>query len=107
MTRIAFALICFLAAPLGGLRAAEEPDYTSLRNDMVRIVEIGAAITGEDTGIKRLDSRAMTSHEVLHTDVPQPIRRPAEGLVVRGVEMHAPHQRVDRMVLYLTLNVLE
>ncbi len=81
MTRIAFALFCLLAVLLGGPLAAEEPDYASLRNDMVRIVEIGAAITGEDTGVKRLDSRVLEAMREVprHLFVPEVFRPYAYG----------------------------
>ena len=81
MARIALALVWVFAILLGGRLAAEEPNYESQRNDMVRIVEIGASITGEDTGIRQLDSRVLEAMREVprHLFVPEVFRPYAYG----------------------------
>ena len=81
MARVAFALTWILATLLGGRLAAEEPSYDSLRENMVRIVEVGAAITGEDTGIRRLDPRVLAAMREVprHLFVPEEFRPYAYG----------------------------
>lgn len=76
MTRVAIALILLTTALLGRAAGAEGPDYQGLRRDMVRLVEVSAAITGEDTGIKQLSPRVLAVMREVprHLFVPEVLR---------------------------------
>ncbi|MDH3594477.1 MAG: protein-L-isoaspartate(D-aspartate) O-methyltransferase [Rhodospirillales bacterium] len=76
MPRAAIALILLTTALLGPAAGAEGPDYQGLRRDMVRLVEINVAITGEDTGIKELSPRVLAVMREVprHLFVPEALR---------------------------------
>ena len=76
MSRVAIALILLTTALFGRAAGAEGPDYQGLRRDMVRLVEVNAAITGEDTGIKQLSPRVLAVMREVprHLFVPEALR---------------------------------
>jgi protein-L-isoaspartate(D-aspartate) O-methyltransferase len=76
MARVAIALILLTTTLYGRAASAEGPDYQDLRRDMVRLVEIGAAVTSEDTGIKDLSPRVLAVMREVprHLFVPQALR---------------------------------
>ncbi len=76
VARAVLTLVLF-ATLLGEVRAAEQPDYDRLRQDMIRLVEIGAVVTSEDTGIKELDPRVLgaMSEVPRHFFVPEAFRQ--------------------------------
>jgi protein-L-isoaspartate(D-aspartate) O-methyltransferase len=76
MPRVAIALILLAAVLFGGASVAEGPDYRSLRRDMVRLVEVNAALTRGDTGIEALSPRVLAAMREVprHLFVPEPLR---------------------------------
>jgi protein-L-isoaspartate(D-aspartate) O-methyltransferase len=76
MARVTSALLLLLTLLTEHPLAAEEPDYAALRKDMVRLVEIGAAATGVETGIRRLNPRVLAAMREVprHLFVPEDFR---------------------------------
>lgn len=60
----------------GWAAAADQPDYARLRQEMVRLVEIGAVMVGEETGIAALDPRILAAMREVprHLFVPKAFR---------------------------------
>jgi len=56
--------------------ADDQPDYARLRQEMVRLVEIGAVMVGEETGIAALDPRILAAMREVprHLFVPEAFR---------------------------------
>jgi protein-L-isoaspartate(D-aspartate) O-methyltransferase len=69
------SLLLWVAFP-GWAVAAEEPDYAGLRREMVGLVEIGAVMTGDDTGVTELDPRVLDAMRQVprHLFVAEPFR---------------------------------
>ena len=70
----------------------------------------GCASTKIETGPQSkewFDAGAMSCHQMLHTDLAQPICRPAKGLVICTVQVHPPHECMNRLVLNRRLYVFQ
>lgn len=66
-------ILLFLFVPA---RAEELPDFEKLREKMIRQIELGALVTGDDTGIAELDQRVLAAMGDVprHLFVPEPLR---------------------------------